>query len=313
MDSVLTIGGFVLGVIGLVSIPLSVALSRRSRQTPDLRVARDFDEVVPEGDWLLRGGLVITFDGKPLDRVSRTYFAIWNHRGDTVRGSEVLVADPLRVEVAEGDAVLQARVVASSRSQIGVDVTPKGRTADVTFDFMDAGDGAVIEVLHYGKEPANLVGTIPGARLSGARRATLSPNGRRRLRLSPVRRLFDGRRVVPGITLVTGVVGYALICVYYGFRLVAAGSSQPLDAQEFDLETLEGQRSFAAEVGRAGTGGPLDLTMFLVTGLTVLFAVAMISILIVRTAVPRSIVAEDTDPDPDERSGRAVRARKSLG
>jgi hypothetical protein len=315
---VLTIGGFVVGLLGLASIPVSVALARRSRQTPDLRVARDFDEVVPKGDWLLRGGLLITFEDKALERVSRTYFAIWNHRGDTVRGSEVLAADPLRVEVGEGDEVLQARVVASSRTQLGMDVQPSGRTATVTFDFMDGGDGAVIEVLHYGDTPANLVGTIPGARITRPRRANLSPEGRRRIRtgqwraLSPLDRFFT---LAMGITITLGF----LVTAFGVVATTIAGRREPelADVSVFDLETTSGQAEFAREVTRlTGDYGVPVVAMF--AALAVLMAFVVLGVVaFTRYPVPKSVVALDSDPDEDEprlkrRSRRLPRSERST-
>jgi hypothetical protein len=302
--------GWIAGVLGVLLALVGIFLTVRARQTPDLRTARDYDLIVPEGGWMLRGGLQITFEGRSLDRVARTYIAIWNHRGKTVKGTEVLASDPLRIEVSEGDEVLHARVVAQSRPQIGVDVAPMGRTANVTFDFMDARDGAVIEIIHSGEQPANLVGTIPGAKLSGIRREVLSPEGRRRLRRNPISRIFVNGGL-PGFALATGLVFYLFGSIYFGARALWPEMGVTVDPDDYRLTTYDGQQEFASAV--LGTGAYFGAP--LVAAVCAFFFAATTIMLVLRFGlgrVPQRVVRADTDPDSDDLIER-VRAARRLG
>src|SRR5438105_1790882 len=156
----------VLAVVGiaasLIGIPATYYFARRSRQQPLLKYLLDFDVLLnPLESHAAEGAL--TFGGRSIARLSRTYVAIWNERGDTVGGSDVVGSDSLRIALAENDEFLQARVVYVSRRQCGIQVHPSGEFAEISFDFLDQGDGGLIEVIHQGSTSPTIDGTIRGA------------------------------------------------------------------------------------------------------------------------------------------------------
>jgi hypothetical protein len=169
----LAIAGF---VIALVGVPLAYILARRSRQKPTLRWAIDFDVLIAPEDGLLSEGFSMEFRGEEISRVSRTYVAIWNKRGDTVRGSDILTSDPIRLQLDSSDIALQTRVALCSREQIGFMARPVENSVEVSFDFLDEGDGAIVEVLHCASLPPAFVGTVRGASLGGGEHLTLTPS-----------------------------------------------------------------------------------------------------------------------------------------
>ena len=173
-SDVLAVVGVAASVIG---IPITFVVARRGRQVPDLRYSIDFDVLVAAEDRLFGRGLVVTSDGHPIESVSRSRVAIWNNRGDTVRGSEIVENDPLRIGVSSSDAILQARIVAKSRPQIGIKIDPgkDKQTVLIGFDFLDPGDGFIIEIMHGKAKAAEVSGTIRGVRLSERPQTDLSP------------------------------------------------------------------------------------------------------------------------------------------
>ena len=75
-------------------------------------------------------------------------------------------ADPLRIERGEESTILSTTILKKSREVIGVtcnfgSVSPW--TASFTFEYLDPGDGCVIEILHTGeRRHPKLFGTVKG-------------------------------------------------------------------------------------------------------------------------------------------------------
>lgn len=281
----------------LIGIPVAYFVGRRNRQVPDLRIATDFDRIVEPGDWLLQGDLKVVFDGVPLSRVSRTYVAMWNHRGDTVRATDILSSDPLRIFVEDDDEVLRARVVASSRRQIAARVEGEGALALVEFDFLDRGDGFVIEVLHRGTQPAVLQGTLPGTTWGAPKTAALTRGARAMARKPWIARFASmfTRGFSRAAVLVLGLIGVVTFGYIGVNNFIRWMTPEIVSIQNFDLDTLEGQREFATAVTK---GGNVDT----ITGWTNLIYLATAALFVAifyvstRTAVPRSILAEESAP-----------------
>ena len=290
-----------IGIIGLVltvvGIPIAFAVGRRNRQLPDLRTAFDFDQIVTPGNWL-RGGLALSFKDKSMTHISRTVIAVWNQRGDTVYGRDVVASDPLKIEVEGDDSILQVRLVARSREPIGVAVDDCGA---IGFEFLDAGDGFVVEVLHSEKTPARIVGTIPGAKLRESVSVALGPIAREAIRTSRLRRysLMNARwkrRIIVGLFLgamLLAMAGLSLILALRGF-----GTPSLVETGSFDLATLRGQGDFADEVTKVGEHNPTSTVLFAANFLVA----ATTGTLILRQlwqrtkiVIPASVVADDLD------------------
>ena len=154
--------------------------SRRTRQRPDLRSARDFDVVLEPANWQADAPISVAYDGQPVRRVSRTYLALWNRQGDTFDKSDVDPDDPLHVHVEEGDRILLARVVARSEHPAKVDVVSDGSA--VSFPYLGPGDGFILEITHEGEHPASLAGHPKGGSIAAPDSCDLSLDGRERLR-----------------------------------------------------------------------------------------------------------------------------------
>lgn len=291
LDWISLIVGIALFVVG---IPLAYFIGRRNRQVPDLRTAVDFDRIVEPGDWLLQGDLTVVFDGATLNRVSRTYLAVWNQRGDTVRAADILPSDPLRIAVESDDEVLRARIVAFSRHQVAARVERSGEFTLVDFDFMDSRDGFVIEVLHRGSQPAALTGTLPGVTWRKPKQATLTREARAMARKSWPGRLVSLFKLGPSraavlLLAIFGAAAFAYIGVH-NFVLWLSPETVPLD--NFDLESLEGQREFAAEVTKGGNvdafSGWLNLVYLGTSGIMI----GLLSV-VTRAVIPRGAVATE--------------------
>ena len=295
-------------MVGVLGIPLAWWLARRTRQLPDLRYALDVTTLLTVADGIPERGLRIASSGRDVSRLSRTRIAFWNARGDTVHGDDVVDSDLLRLAFSSPDSVLNARVVTSSRDQIALSVTPEAYQGQdlvpFTFDFLDSGDGGVIEVLHVGPEPPRLLGTVKGARLrrvKGAEHALSNEGLQERAGGKSTRRLKTARLfgVVTGVMLamMLSVTAYAM----------ARGTRSPglVDIKAFDLSTPQGQRAFAETAIHQGP--PINSGWLVVASTVYLFFLAFNLLLILRilkSPIPRTIVRpEDLLEDFDDSQG----------
>lgn len=269
----------VLGILALavavIALPFTYWLARRGRQRPDLRYAIDTDLAIrPESDLLTRG-LSIEFDGHQIKQVHRTYIGIWNRQGDLVRGSDIVPDDPLRVGLDEG-GFLQARIVSMSRPQIKPLVAPHPEdpsVAVVSFDFLEARDGFVVELLHESDEPLELTGTIRGAPMRDASGGDLAVD------LQRAGQTWRERVFANKVDLLVNVlfpVGFAIGTTFAIFNVgVLASFAEPrlVSPSLYDLGSLAGQNDFARAVRDAGNFERVPI--FAVAGLLAMFLVML--------------------------------------
>lgn len=297
-------------VVGVVGIPLTYYLTRRGRQRPDLRSAIDFDVIIKSEDGIL-DRLNMAFDGRKILSVSRSRVAFWNAHGDTVLGSDILPADKLRLQLDSEDIALHVRVVAMSREQIDVtcEIDPNDPTAVyISFDFIDASDGFIIELLHMKPEPARLTGTIRGAVVTSSK-ADLSSGAidkavdRWFLRL---KHLNVRRAVILAVAyLVPIIIAGSFV---YSLREVILGEPALVNPSTFDLTQIEGQRDFAIAVRDAGNTDreSVQSLLWAMAGYcAVLFLLPLVlTVSQLRASVPRSIVRIRPDSIADHAGGQ---------
>jgi hypothetical protein len=243
-----------MGLIGLVAsvvgIPLTYVFARQSRRRPELRVLRQSSMMLDIDDRLFAYGLVMNFNDRPIGSICRTRLGIWNHRGDTIHGSDVIPEDPLRIQVGKDDTLLQVRLLARSRPQTKFDaeiVIVDPTQARISFDFLDSADGGVFEIIHEGTDTPMIAGTVRGVSLKVLEGGDLSPSGLKKLakqgRASLVRRKFP-----------LGAFGLLALCAIAVFglsilrRLFPAKESALVDPSRYDLMTPKGQSSFSEAV-----------------------------------------------------------------
>jgi hypothetical protein len=211
IELLLTVVGLAVAVI---AIPLAWFFGRRTRERPDFRFAVDQEELISPDDSLKRGGLEVRFRGKTLERLCRSYVAIWNKRGDTIRGTDIPSSDPLRVQFPESDSVLSARVVSVSRDEINARVlSPDGSDPNVVhlqFEYLNPGDGYVVEFLHEKNVRPLFFGIPMGATLRETKQVSLAPRARSRLGMGWWRRLLDTYHGTTRWLLVASMVLFVL-------------------------------------------------------------------------------------------------------
>ena len=105
----------------------------------------------------------VTFKTKPVEVVSVSKVAIWNDGTDTIRGTDIASADPLRIVIGDGALLDLAIVLSSAPSQFKVGARADG-TLEVGFDYLDKEQGGVVQLVHTGlsSDKILLVGSVKG-------------------------------------------------------------------------------------------------------------------------------------------------------
>lgn len=156
--SIVGIAGLTFAVVGLLSYRAARIGARPVYFHRARRLLGKKEQELPEE-------AEITFNGQAVSRLTSTQCFFWNAGKSPISGADIVTGDPLRLEFDDGDEIVKARVVRTTRrvNNIQVDSPPKSHRALLTFDFLDPGDGVVLELLHTSalKFP-KVKGTIKG-------------------------------------------------------------------------------------------------------------------------------------------------------
>jgi hypothetical protein len=158
LGSVIAIVGLLLAVVGLFSYRAARIGARPYYFLRARRLIGKRGQELPEE-------VEITFDGHPVPQLTVSQCFLWNAGNASISGSDIVPSDPLRVEFEETDEILKARLVRGTRevNNVEIDSPPKAHRAFLRFDFLDPGDGAVIELVHTSAlRVPRVKGTIKG-------------------------------------------------------------------------------------------------------------------------------------------------------
>jgi hypothetical protein len=97
----------------------------------------------------------ILFSGMSVPRLTKTHVVFWNSGKAMLDGKQIVDVDPLRLEFSKDAQVLRARIVKATRktNEFEVKINDKSPNEVIcSFDHLNVGDGAVIELLHTDEE-----------------------------------------------------------------------------------------------------------------------------------------------------------------
>ncbi|RJX41044.1 hypothetical protein D3P09_03260 [Paenibacillus pinisoli] len=156
--------GYIGVIIGVIGIILSVYFYRKSlnRPRPAYQMAsmRVIEEVSDSN-----GNIEIMFNGSKVDRVVKTQVAFWNAGSNTINSHDIVERDPIIIMYSEDSKILNYNIISISRSVnlFRAIINENSNQVEVTFDFLDPSDGAIIEIIHNdNKLFPRVTGTIKG-------------------------------------------------------------------------------------------------------------------------------------------------------
>ncbi|WP_121642607.1 hypothetical protein [Bacillus vallismortis] len=157
--------GWVGTLIGLIGILLAFYFHKVSKKVNELTYTFKTERVVGKNNKTPED-IEIVFRGKPVERVTNTQITVWNSGNVTIEGKNIVEKDPLRILISEGQEIISATILEKSRDANDFIIKTDENNPhilEVEFDYLDAQDGAVIEILHTDNENSfELKGSIKG-------------------------------------------------------------------------------------------------------------------------------------------------------
>lgn len=151
-------------------------------------------------------GLEILFSGESIPNVTVTKLAIWNQGNDTINGDDIAHGDPLIIKSKGDFIILDSKIIfiKNESNVIKLQEIETGKQIALLFDYLDYGEGAVIQILHTGNssEDIEFSGTVKGVGKVNTRK--------RKTKISiSLRKVFSSykfpKKVIGLITIITGI------------------------------------------------------------------------------------------------------------
>jgi hypothetical protein len=156
--------GAIISFVGIIAAVVTYLLTRqRTRLAYCYAGKRLLGLSIDDG---LPAGITVHYRGQDIPRLTQTLVVLWNAGEKTILGDDIVAADPLRLKLRGDGRVLAATVLKTKRDVCQIEALPDASCPNEThihFAFLDAGDGAVIEVLHTSEERSvEILGTVRG-------------------------------------------------------------------------------------------------------------------------------------------------------
>jgi len=153
--------GVLIGIIGLFAAYL---FYRRSLIRPQLVFRSNTIHVVGKNPEF-PSKLKIFYGDKEVRKVVKTSIVLWNDGNTTFSSDQITLSDPLRIEINGESELLDVDVPRVSRAVNAfiANISPTNpNTINITFDYLDPKDGALIRILHTKEVNVNVTGTLRG-------------------------------------------------------------------------------------------------------------------------------------------------------
>ena len=138
------VAGLALGAIGIY-----VALRSRERKEPRVYIAND-RKIALSLD--APSELELLYHGKRIPTLTSTYVWFWNEGRRPIRRDDIAPRQPIRIQLGQGELapeILEVVVRQTTRESIAFKAVAVARdTVELSFDFLDYRDGALVEILH---------------------------------------------------------------------------------------------------------------------------------------------------------------------
>jgi hypothetical protein len=153
-------------VLGLASLAAAIYFYLKSRKRSQLAYQRREVAIVGGGTTAFPSDVEIRYASHVVPRVTSSRFAIWNSGTETIDPHQFVESDKIRLQVSEGERILRADVVKTSRTVNDFRLefsSDAPSSAVIIFDFLDPGDGALVDVVHTdARGSINITGTLRG-------------------------------------------------------------------------------------------------------------------------------------------------------
>lgn len=198
----------VLGVIvGIIGIILGFIFYRRSKESVKPCFASFSEVLIAASEQVRSSGIEITFGDRVIANAYRSVVYFWNGGNKTLDYDDIATADPivLHFEGPETE-ILKVSPAKSTRSVLKAEAVQDENTIALAFDFLDRGDGLIVETFYVGtRTNVRISGTIKGRQDIRQRATTLLSNDFPTLGLMPSRSTRN-MLVTSMLVLIVGII-----------------------------------------------------------------------------------------------------------
>ncbi len=154
------------GLMSFILAVLSIYLFLKSKKTKNPMYCIKSINLI--GDLYNKiDGLQINYQGKPISNVYSTNIAFWNNGKGVIHYDDISKKESIRITIPKGK-ILDKEIVTTTNKSINFDIKQVDKHAvELSFDFLEKGDGAVINILHSSKtlKEIKLKGKIKGTKI----------------------------------------------------------------------------------------------------------------------------------------------------
>lgn len=151
-------------ILAVVSVLISIILYIKSKKEKELVfIAKSFELI--ENATSSIDNLTIKYGNENVEALTLTKLSLWNNGKATIDAKDVVDSDKLRVELPESIKIYSAVIEMTVKKYNCIKLYIEDNKIIINFDFLDYGDGAIINFYHNGTSEQNirLTGTLKGA------------------------------------------------------------------------------------------------------------------------------------------------------
>ncbi len=113
--------------------------------------------------------LDLKVEGRKINNLTISKIAFWNSGKEVINGNDVAEAEPISIHLKNGLELIGKPIITyplTSSNQFLIKISPDNKFFNILFDYIDYGDGLIIEFFHTGKNDDDIFikGKIKGVR-----------------------------------------------------------------------------------------------------------------------------------------------------
>lgn len=121
----------------------------KGKKTKEISIDNYTNEIVKMGKSPINK-LEMKFDGKAIQELSSTIYFLWNSGSDVINASDMVGKKPIKI-ICEDEQFLNVKILKQSDESNSFQITDfNAANIEISFDYMDSGEGVKIQILHTG-------------------------------------------------------------------------------------------------------------------------------------------------------------------
>ena len=141
----------ILSLIAVFSLLFAIYTWIVGKKKKQVSIVCETNEVIASGKSKIEK-LYIQYDGEEIDNLSVTKFYIWNSGNEVINNTDIVGRRPLSIICSEPDSILDIQIIKANEETNAFSIAEiKNQRVSFDFDYIEPGDGFVVQILHTGK------------------------------------------------------------------------------------------------------------------------------------------------------------------